>query len=64
VDPSLRKGLLLITKIVQNLANNVLFGKVQHMMVLNGFLEDNILSVTHFLSEVVVGLQFVAQPDC
>ena len=24
------------------------------MMVLNNFLEDNILSVTHFLSEVVV----------
>lgn len=57
VDPSLKKGLLLITKIVQNLANNVLFGKEQHMMVLNGFLEDNILSVTHFLSEVVVSSQ-------
>lgn len=52
-DPSIRKGLLLITKIIQNLANNVLFGKVQFMMVLNTFLEDNILSVTHFLSEVV-----------
>jgi hypothetical protein len=26
------------------------------MMVLNNFLEDNILSVTHFLSEVVVSI--------
>ncbi|KAG8870177.1 Ras GTPase activating protein ira2 [Serendipita sp. 405] len=52
-DPSVRRGLLFITKIVQNLANNVLFGKEQFMVVLNPFLEDNILSVTHFLSEVV-----------
>lgn len=70
VDPSFRKGLLLITKIMQNLANNVLFGKEQHMMVLNGLLEDNILSVTHFLSEVVVSdsiplswLLFISLPD-
>ncbi|KAG8833280.1 Ras GTPase activating protein ira2 [Serendipita sp. 399] len=52
-DPSVKRGLLFITKIVQNLANNVLFGKEQFMVVLNPFLEDNILSVTHFLSEVV-----------
>jgi len=54
VEPVFRRRLLLITKIIQNLANNVLFGKEQFMMVLNSFLEDNILSVTHFLSDVVV----------
>ncbi|PVG03445.1 hypothetical protein CPB86DRAFT_723065 [Serendipita vermifera] len=53
VDPSTKRGLLLITKIIQNLANNVLFGREQFMMVLNPFLEDNIWGVTQFLSEVV-----------
>lgn len=55
MDGTFRKGLLMITKIIQNLANNVLFGKEQHMMILNSFLEDNILNITHFLSDVVVG---------
>lgn len=55
VEEHLRPGLLIITKIVQNLANNVLFGKEQYMMILNDFLEANILAVTQFLSEVVVG---------
>lgn len=51
--PPVRRGLLLITKIIQNLANNVLFGREQFMMILNDFLEENILRVTQFLSDVV-----------
>jgi predicted transcriptional regulator len=47
-------GLKLITKIIQNLANNIQFGKEAHMTVLNPFLKDNIVTVTKFLSEVNV----------
>ena len=52
-----RRALLLITKVVQNLANNVVFGaKEPHMKVLNSFLSENIRQVTKFLSDVAVGL--------
>lgn len=50
-----RRALLLITKVIQNLANNVLFGnKEAHMKVLNQFLSENIRQVTKFLSDVAV----------
>lgn len=53
----LRRGLLLITKVIQNLANNVTFGnKEPHMKVLNAFLRGNITQITKFLSDVAVGL--------
>lgn len=48
-----RRALVLITKVIQNLANNVLFGsKEVHMKLLNQFLSDNIRQVTKFLSDV------------
>lgn len=50
----LRRGLMVIAKIIQNLANNIFFGKEAHMVALNSFLEDNIVNVTRFLSEVNV----------
>jgi hypothetical protein len=50
----MQAGLKLIAKIIQNLANNVFFGKEQHMMPLNAFLQNHITSVTRFLSEVIV----------
>jgi neurofibromin 1 len=50
----LRRGLMVIAKIIQNLANNIFFGKEAHMTVLNKFLEDNIANVTRFLSEMHV----------
>lgn len=50
-----RRALLLVTKIIQNLANNVLFGnKEAHMKALNPFLSENIRQVTKFLSDVAV----------
>jgi neurofibromin 1 len=53
----MRRGLLLIAKVVQNLANNVLFGaKEPYMFPLNDFLTSNIYRVTTFLREVSVGL--------
>jgi neurofibromin 1 len=51
----LRRGLLMITKVIQNLANNVVFGnKEPHMKVLNTFLGENIRQVTKFLSDVAI----------
>ncbi|KAJ7034157.1 hypothetical protein C8F04DRAFT_582650 [Mycena alexandri] len=48
----IRRGLMVIAKIIQNLANNLFFGKEKHMVPLNAFLQDNIASVTRFLSEL------------
>lgn len=51
----MRRGLLLIAKVVQNLANNVLFGaKEPYMFPLNDFLTQNIYRVTTFLREISV----------
>ncbi|KAF7352222.1 hypothetical protein MVEN_01185600 [Mycena venus] len=48
----IRRGLMVIAKIIQNLANNLFFGKEKHMVPLNTFLQANIASVTRFLSEL------------
>jgi neurofibromin 1 len=51
----MRRGLLLIAKVVQNLANNVLFGaKEAFMFPLNDFLTSNIIRVTKFLQKISV----------
>ncbi|KAK3343967.1 hypothetical protein B0T25DRAFT_584814 [Lasiosphaeria hispida] len=51
----MRRGLLLIAKVIQNLANNVLFGaKEPYMFPLNQFLAQNIYKVTTFLREISV----------
>ncbi|KAI5118442.1 hypothetical protein M0805_000576 [Coniferiporia weirii] len=50
---AIRRGLLVITKIIQNLANNVRFGKEAHMMCFNEFLTSNIVRVMRFLTDVV-----------
>ncbi|KAG9027475.1 Ras GTPase activating protein ira2 [Tulasnella sp. JGI-2019a] len=52
-NPSMQRGLVLITKIIQNLANNILFGKEAFMTNMNGFLSKNIMPVTRFLSEIL-----------
>ncbi|KAG9288022.1 hypothetical protein G9A89_017617 [Geosiphon pyriformis] len=50
-----RRGLLLITKIITNLANNVLFDAEEPFMaVLNDFLHDNTVKVTRFLQNISV----------
>ena len=51
----MRRGLLLIAKVIQNLANNVLFGaKEPYMFPLNDLLTQNIYHVTTFLREISV----------
>lgn len=49
----LSRGLLFATKIIQNLANNVLFGpKELYMVPLNDFLTGNFYRVTSFLRDI------------
>lgn len=50
----IRRGLMVVTKVIQNLANNIFFGKEAYMVVLNKFLKDNIDNVTRYLSELNV----------
>lgn len=48
-----RKLLLQATRVIQNLASNILFGsKETHMIVLNDFLTNNIYRVTSFLRAI------------
>ncbi|KAG8218508.1 hypothetical protein J3R82DRAFT_4145 [Butyriboletus roseoflavus] len=51
-DGVIRRGLMIIAKVMQNLANNIFFAKEAHMVCLNDFLTANITNVTRFLSEV------------
>ncbi|ORY04201.1 hypothetical protein K493DRAFT_311429 [Basidiobolus meristosporus CBS 931.73] len=54
-NKEIRRGLLLITKVIQNLANNVLFGtKESFMITLNDFLTSNIHKVSNFLLDISV----------
>lgn len=55
-----RRGLLLIAKVIQNLANNMLFGaKEPYMFPLVDFLTENIWTVTTFLREISVCFLFL-----
>ncbi|CAO3639828.1 unnamed protein product [Cunninghamella echinulata] len=50
---NIRKLLLQATRVIQNLASNILFGsKETHMIMLNDFLTNNIYRVTSFLREI------------
>ncbi|KAI8328834.1 hypothetical protein BC941DRAFT_216115 [Chlamydoabsidia padenii] len=50
---NVRKLLLQATRVIQNLASNILFGsKETHMIVLNDFLTNNIYRVTSFLRDI------------
>jgi hypothetical protein len=51
----MRRGLMIIAKIIQNLANNIFFGKEAYMVVLNEYLREHIVTVTRYLSELNVG---------
>ncbi|CAO3589215.1 unnamed protein product [Absidia cylindrospora] len=52
-NSNVRKLLLQATRVIQNLASNILFGsKETHMIVLNDFLTNNIYQVTSFLREI------------
>lgn len=41
-SPSLKRGLMLMSKILQNIANHVEFSKEQHMLCFNDFLRAHV----------------------
>ena len=55
-DETIKKGLVVIAKVIQGLANNMFFGKQIFMAPLNEFLKSNIVVVTRFLSELNVSV--------
>lgn len=65
-DGPMKKGLLVIAKVIQNLANNMFFAKQAHMAPFNEFLKANIVVVTRFLSELnvcIVSLFLLVHPN-
>lgn len=59
----LRRGLVVIAKILQSLSNNLLFGKEVHMVFLNPLLESSIGSMSRFLEEPFVSItKFTSTP--
>lgn len=55
VTKEFKRGLILITKIIQNLANNMLFGAKESFMVsANDFLRDNSDKVSDFLKTLAI----------
>lgn len=60
---TIRRGLMVIAKVIQNLANNIFFGKEIHMTVLNDFLKSNIANVTRFLSALHVRISHSFHKD-
>ncbi|OZJ06244.1 hypothetical protein BZG36_00849 [Bifiguratus adelaidae] len=72
INKEFRRGQLLITKVIGNLFNNVLFGsKESFMEVLNDFLTENIYLLTQFLHEIsevppgteTVAIDLLVEPD-
>jgi len=53
---------MVIAKVIQNLANNMFFGKQVHMAPLNDFLKHNIVVVTRFLSDLNVCITLSSFP--
>lgn len=49
----MRRALILISKVVQNVANEVEFGdKEAYMMPMNGFIKEYIPRMKHFLGDI------------
>eukprot|EP01114_Cavostelium_apophysatum_P012400 TRINITY_DN2764_c0_g1_i1.p1 TRINITY_DN2764_c0_g1~~TRINITY_DN2764_c0_g1_i1.p1 ORF type:complete len:1055 (+),score=300.76 TRINITY_DN2764_c0_g1_i1:165-3329(+) len=47
-----RRSLILVSKVIQSLANGVIFQKEQYMVPLNGFIEENKERFTEFLDKI------------
>jgi hypothetical protein len=65
-EPTVKKGLLIIAKVIQNLANNMFFAKQAQMAPFNEFLKANIVVVTRFLSELnvcIISQSHLMPPD-
>jgi len=51
--PGVKQALILITKVIQNLASNAMFTE-QNVMSLNPFLESNIKRILEFIRTISV----------
>ncbi|CAB3983050.1 neurofibromin isoform X4 [Paramuricea clavata] len=49
---NIRRGLMFLSKILQSLANNVLFTKEKHMEPLNGFLKENLTKTQQYFEKI------------
>ena len=49
-SPQVRRGLMLMSKILQNIANYVEFSKEQHMLPFNDFLQTNFDACRKFVA--------------
>lgn len=55
ISPGVRRGLVLVSKILQNLANGVEFGyKEAHMAILNPFIIEHLSVVHTFFDKLTV----------
>eukprot|EP01087_Luapelamoeba_hula_P001442 TRINITY_DN1115_c0_g1_i1.p1 TRINITY_DN1115_c0_g1~~TRINITY_DN1115_c0_g1_i1.p1 ORF type:complete len:2561 (-),score=353.59 TRINITY_DN1115_c0_g1_i1:117-7799(-) len=52
LSPELRRGLVLTTKVLQNLANKVMFNKEPHMEEMNVFLKENMNAIEALFDEM------------
>ena len=53
IDPKTRRGLILISKIIQTLSNGVVFGKKEEYMIpMNSFINENLENVHYVLDKV------------
>ena len=55
ISPGVRRGLVMISKVLQNLANGIEFGcKEAHMAILNPFIIENLAVVHMFFDKLTV----------
>ncbi|KAK7864725.1 hypothetical protein R5R35_013611 [Gryllus longicercus] len=61
VPPSVKRGLMLMSKILQNIANHVEFGKEQHMLPFNDFLRAHFEIGRRFFIQIASDCETVDQ---
>lgn len=59
--PKIKRGLMLVSKILQNIANHVEFSKEQHMLPFNDFVRSNFEADRRFFVQIVSDCETVEQ---
>jgi neurofibromin 1 len=60
--PGVKRGLMLMSKILQNIANHVEFSKEQHMLMFNDFLAKNFEACRRFFVQITMDVNNEDQP--
>ncbi|XP_014223009.1 neurofibromin isoform X2 [Trichogramma pretiosum] len=63
VPTSVKRGLMLVSKILQNIANHVEFSKEQHMLAFNNFLRANFEIARRFFIQIASDCETVEQTN-